>query len=59
MWMKTLSLRGARRKEGSRTGSAVLNYSLGRSRALVAVCSPPWRKKHISGWKVLTGFGKA
>jgi len=35
--MKARFLRDARRKKGSRTGSAVLNYSLRRSRALVAV----------------------
>lgn len=49
-----------RRKVGSRTGSAVLSYGLGRSRDLV-VCPVhlPGGKKDIPGCEILTGFSKA
>lgn len=58
--MKSLILQDARREESSRTGSAVLNYRLGRSRALFAAfIHLPGGKIHIFGWKVLNGFGKA
>lgn len=50
--MKHLFLRDARRKEGSRTASAVLNYSLGRSRALVAVFF------HLHGGRNIVLIGK-
>lgn len=52
VFMKPLFLRDARRKEGSRTGSAVLSYSLWRSRALVALCV------HLPGGKKLFLVGK-
>lgn len=44
--------RNTRRKKGSRTGSAVLSYGLGRSRAVV-VCSV-----HLPGGKKIFQVGK-